>query len=144
MTTENKTLKENYELLKSTVDSMNSDFEKFNNKKIKVAGSRFRNNLLNCKKLCDKLRKQVTENISTLPIKHRTQREPQNESSSVNSPSVAENSTTHTLTPVEEVKEETEEESKSVKCGAPSVLPERNKIKKKRTRKANKPKEIKV
>lgn len=66
-----KTMGENYETLKATTDAMTSDFEKFNAKKIKVAGQRVRSDLLNCKKLCDKLRKQILADIKALPIKHR-------------------------------------------------------------------------
>lgn len=66
-----KTMLFNYELIKSIVSAIDQDFEKFNSKKIKIAGSRIRNNLLNCKKLCDKLRKQILNNIKELPIKHR-------------------------------------------------------------------------
>ena len=121
MTTNN--LKENYELLKSNVDSMNSDFEKFNNKKIKVAGSRFRNSLLNCKKLCDTLRKQVTENISTLPIKHRTQ--PRDSPTPISSEEEEEVKEEVVVTQESQTQEEAKEEPNKT-------------IKKKRTRKANK------
>lgn len=77
MTTENKvepvvkTMKENYDALKATVEALTLDYEKFNDKKVKAAGARVRNNLLNCKKLCDTLRKQVLADIKALPIKHR-------------------------------------------------------------------------
>ena len=66
-----KTMSENYEALKATVDAMTSDFEKFNTKKIKAAGQRARSNLLTIKKLCDKLRKQIIVDIKDIPIKHR-------------------------------------------------------------------------
>lgn len=66
-----KTMSENYETLKATVDAMTSDFEKFNLKKIKAAGQRARSNLLTIKKLCDTLRKQIITDIKEIPIKHR-------------------------------------------------------------------------
>jgi hypothetical protein len=66
-----KTMKENYDALKATIEALTLDYEKFNDKKVKAAGARVRNNLLNCKKLCDKLRKQVLVDITALPIKHR-------------------------------------------------------------------------
>lgn len=66
-----KSMTENYEALKAIIEALNQDFEKFNEKKVKAAGARVRNNLLNCKKLCDKLRKQVLADIKALPIKHR-------------------------------------------------------------------------
>jgi hypothetical protein len=66
-----KTMQENYDALKAIVVALDQDFEKFQDKKVKAAGGRVRNNLLNCKKLCDKLRKQVLADIKILPIKHR-------------------------------------------------------------------------
>ena len=51
--------------------ALDQDYEKFDKKKVKVAGARVRNNLLNIKKLCDILRKQVLVQIKDLPIKHR-------------------------------------------------------------------------
>lgn len=118
-----KTLKDNYELLKSTVESMNNDFTKFNDKKVKVAGARFRNNLLNCKKLCDVLRKQVVEDIRKLPVKHRIE------------------------TPEPETKEpepepEVKEPEPEPKEEEPEMKEETKKPKKKRTRKANVPKAV--
>ena len=71
MTDNQKTLPQNYELLQATVKMLNQDYEKFKEKKVKVAGSRFRNNLLNCKKLCDVIRKQVQTEIQKLPVKSR-------------------------------------------------------------------------
>jgi hypothetical protein len=66
-----KTIKENYDALKATIEALTIDYEKFNDKKVKAAGARVRNNLLNCKKLCDTLRKQVLSDIKSLPTKHR-------------------------------------------------------------------------
>ena len=62
---------ENYENLKAVILALGQDYEKFKSKKVKVAGARVRNNLLNTKKLCDTLRKQVLVQIKELPIKHR-------------------------------------------------------------------------
>lgn len=65
------TIDENYENLKAVILALGQDYEKFKSKKVKVAGARVRNNLLNTKKLCDTLRKQVLAQIKELPIKHR-------------------------------------------------------------------------
>ena len=65
------TSKENYEQLRATIDTIQSDFEKFEAKKIKAAGQRVRNHLLNAKKLCDVLRKQIIDETRGLPTKHR-------------------------------------------------------------------------
>lgn len=66
-----KTLVENYEALKATIEALKIDYEKFQDRKVKAAGGRVRNNLLNCKKLCDKIRKQVLVEIKEIPTKHR-------------------------------------------------------------------------
>jgi len=66
-----KTIDDNYNNLKAVIMSLTQDYEKFKTKKVKVAGARVRNNLLNCKKICDTMRKQVLEQIKELPIKHR-------------------------------------------------------------------------
>ena len=75
--TENKvkSMNENYESLKSIIEALKIDYDKFNNKKVKIAGSRVRNNLLNCKKLCDILRNQILTEIKDLPVKHRVKKE---------------------------------------------------------------------
>ena len=62
---------ENYKDLQALIECLNVDMDKFQNKKVKVAGQRARNNLLNCKKLCDTLRKQIITEISEIPVKHR-------------------------------------------------------------------------
>lgn len=74
--TENKvkSMNENYESLKSIIEALKIDYDKFNNKKVKIAGSRLRNNLLNCKKLCDILRNQILIEIKDLPVKHRVKK----------------------------------------------------------------------
>lgn len=74
MTNEEKinSVDENYKSLQATIECLNLDFDKFNQKKVKAAGQRVRNNLLNIKKLCDKIRKQILEDIRELPVRHRT------------------------------------------------------------------------
>lgn len=64
-------MEENYRDLQALIECLNLDFDKFKEKKVKAAGQRARNNLLNTKKLCDKLRKQILEEIRSIPIKHR-------------------------------------------------------------------------
>ena len=66
-----KTIDENYENLKAVITSLTQDYEKFKEKKVKAAGQRVRNGLLNTKKLCDELRKQVKAEIVAIPVKHR-------------------------------------------------------------------------
>jgi hypothetical protein len=89
-----KTISENYINIKAVIVALDQDYEKFEKKKVKVAGARVRNNLLNIKKLCDILRKQVLAQIKELPIKHRSQSSDDEE---------------------KETKEETKEEEKEVK-----------------------------
>ena len=66
-----KTIDDNYDNLKAVILALDQDYEKFKTKKVKVVGVRVRNNLLNCKKLCDTLRTQVLSQIKEIPIKHR-------------------------------------------------------------------------
>lgn len=66
-----KTIDENYENLKAVITALTQDYEKFKAKKVKAAGQRVRASLLNTKKLCDIMRKQVIEDIRAIPIKHR-------------------------------------------------------------------------
>lgn len=66
-----KTIDENYENLKAVITALTNDYEKFKEKKIKAAGQRVRASLLDTKKLCDTLRKQVKEDMTTIPIKRR-------------------------------------------------------------------------
>jgi len=92
--------KENYEVLKSTIEALSVDFEKFDNKKVKVGGQRTRNHLLTAKKLCDKLRRDIMLEMRGLPTKLRI---------SVNGGGVKEEVAKAVK---EEVKEEVEEEAK--------------------------------
>lgn len=63
--------KENYEKLCSMVKAMETDHKKFNDKKVKASGNRMRNNLLNIKKLCDEMRKEILTDMEKIPTKHR-------------------------------------------------------------------------
>jgi len=66
-----KTIDENYKDLQALIECLNIDMDKFQEKKIKAAGQRARSNLLNTKKLCDTLRKQILAEIKAIPVKHR-------------------------------------------------------------------------
>lgn len=66
-----QTTRQNYDTLKAVIESLSQDFDKFESKKVKIAGQRVRNNLLNAKKLCDKMRKQIITEMKELPTKHR-------------------------------------------------------------------------
>ena len=57
--------------IKSTVEALETDYNKFKSKKVKAAGQRVRNQLLNTKKMCDQLRKQIVEEMVSMPTKHR-------------------------------------------------------------------------
>ena len=115
---------ENYENLKAVITALTQDYEKFKTKKVKAAGQRVRASLLNTKKLCDIIRKQVMEEIRAIPIKHRSEDVKEIIEEGANGT----NEEAKPLEVVEEVKEVEEEEEKP----------------KKRRRKANKPKEIKT
>jgi hypothetical protein len=67
----NNTIDENYNNLKAVIMALTQDYEKFKEKKIKAAGQRVRASLLNTKKLCDVMRRQVIDDIRAIPIKHR-------------------------------------------------------------------------
>jgi hypothetical protein len=66
-----KSSEENYKSLKAITEALDTDFTKFQGKKVKASGNRVRNNLLNIKKLCDVLRKQILVDIKEIPTKHR-------------------------------------------------------------------------
>ena len=70
-----KTIDENYENLKALITSLNQDYEKFTQKKVKASGQRVRASLLNIKKLCDVLRKDVIKDIKEIPIKSRKKKD---------------------------------------------------------------------
>ena len=111
-------MEDNYKDLQAIIECLNLDFDKFKEKKVKAAGQRVRNNLLNTKKLCDKLRKQILEQIRDIPVRHRT--------------SDSEES------PVEESPTEEKDEESPVEEKEESPTEEKeDKPKKKRIRKAN-------
>ena len=56
-----KTIDKNYENLKAVITALTNDYEKFKTTQIKASGNRKRAGLLNSKKLCDTLRKQVKQ-----------------------------------------------------------------------------------
>lgn len=62
---------DNYNSIKSLVNSMDIDYKKFRDKKVKASGNRLRNNLLNLKKLCDEVRKEILIEMEKIPVKHR-------------------------------------------------------------------------
>ena len=63
---------EDYKKLKACVEAMESDIQKFHLKKVKASGQRARNQLLNCKKFSDTLRKSLLADMKAIPMKHRT------------------------------------------------------------------------
>jgi hypothetical protein len=126
--TEIKSIDENYENLKAVITALTNDYEKFKQKKVKAAGQRVRASLLNTKKLCDTLRKQVKEDMTAIPIKHRAKSP--DKSSSDDEQKVGETITTIT-------KEDDGVYETSITLLAVKDLEE----KPKRKRKANKPKE---
>jgi hypothetical protein len=140
-----KTISENYINIKAVIVALEQDYEKFENKKVKVAGARVRNNLLNIKKLCDILRKQVLSQIKELPIKHRTKSSDDEDSKSDEDSSSSSLSSTNGEIK-EETKEETKEEETSSSETNKEIKEEETKevIKPKRKRRANKVKVIKV
>ena len=102
-----KSINEYHKELQETIQALNQDFIKFNQKKFKIAGARVRNNLLNCKKLCDKLRRQIQNEVKALPTKHRIKGD--SEDDEVKTDEVKE------VKEVEEVKEEKEEKKEKTK-----------------------------
>lgn len=81
-----KTIDENYDNLKAVITALTNDYEKFKQKKVKAAGQRVRTSLLNTKKLCDTLRKQVKEEITSIPIKHRNKSSDEDKTSDEDKP----------------------------------------------------------
>tara|TARA_R110002126_G_scaffold255844_3_gene398866 strand:- start:2351 stop:2599 length:249 start_codon:yes stop_codon:yes gene_type:complete len=65
------TMDKRYSELKSMVDSMEGEFKKFNDKKIKTSGKRVRNSLLSCKKMCDVLRREIQAELKSMPVSSR-------------------------------------------------------------------------
>ena len=143
---EEQRIKENYNNLKALVDAMNSDYDKYESKKVKAAGARVRNQLLNCKKLCGVLRKQIITEINKIPIKHRTKHEEGKEYEKNPVSSEGEDEKSEILEP--EIVEPEIVEPEIIKVGGEKIEikeiteDEFNKeVKKRRKRKANKPKQ---
>ena len=115
-------MSDNYDELKCLIDALYLDFDKFRNKKVKASGQRARNILLNCKKLCDVMRKEILNDLKNMPIKQRkAKKEAKKEAK-------------------EEVEEEVEEEAKEEEAKEESKEEVEEKPKKKRVRRANKKK----
>ena len=66
---------EEYDTLRSSINALSVDFKKFNEKKVKIAGSRIRSKLLDIKKITDSLRVTVLADIKKIPIKKRVVKE---------------------------------------------------------------------
>ena len=122
--TKDKTMEENYKDLQALIECLNIDFDKFREKNVKAAGQRARNNLLNTKKVCDKLRKQILTQIKTIPVKHRIS----DDEDSKSEDNKSEDNKSEDNKSVEEIEEKKEEKKE-------------DKPKKPRTRKANRKKE---
>lgn len=60
-----------YQELKSLVNSLEYEAQKFNAKKIKASGARVRNGLLGVKKLADALRKDIQAELREMPTRSR-------------------------------------------------------------------------
>lgn len=69
-------VQQNYEKLNGIVSALSGDLDKFNAKRNKSAGQRVRSGLLNCKKVCDLMRKQLNEDIKSIPVASRKKAEP--------------------------------------------------------------------
>tara|TARA_R110001599_G_scaffold73668_3_gene203662 strand:- start:5913 stop:6377 length:465 start_codon:yes stop_codon:yes gene_type:complete len=105
------TTKENYDTLKATIEALCKDFIKFEDKKVKAAGQRVRNNLLNAKKLCDTLRKQIMKEMRELPTKHRISSSDDEETKEETKEEVICPTQAAVKSEEEETKEETKEET---------------------------------
>ena len=105
------TTKENYDTLKATIEALSKDFSKFEDKKVKAAGQRVRNNLLNAKKLCDTLRKQIMKEMRELPTKHRISSSDDEETKEENKEETKEEVICPTHAAVKSEEEETKEET---------------------------------
>ena len=133
----NPTIDENYDNLKAVITALTNDYEKFKQKKVKAAGQRVRASLLNTKKLCDTLRKQVKEEITAIPIKHRNKSSDEDEDKSEDKPEDK---------PEEKPEEKKEEPNFFKAFNEHVIIPLNNQqvTEPKRKRKANKPKVIKT
>lgn len=64
-------MNENYTNLKNTMNNMEKEYIKFSTKKVKLSGVNMRKDLLTVKKLCDTLRKQITQEINQIPRREK-------------------------------------------------------------------------
>jgi hypothetical protein len=69
------TLNENYEQMKGLVNSLSIEMDKLQNKKIKSSGLRVRASLLDIKRLCDTMRKQILVDVKAMPVRPRKKKE---------------------------------------------------------------------
>jgi hypothetical protein len=67
------TLNDNFERIKGLTNTLAIDFIKLD-KKVKCSGARVRQTLLDIKKLCDLMRRQVLSQVKEIPIKHRVKK----------------------------------------------------------------------
>jgi hypothetical protein len=67
------TLNDNFERIKGLTNTLAIDFVKLD-KKVKCSGARVRQTLLDIKKLCDLMRRQVLSQVKEIPIKHRVKK----------------------------------------------------------------------
>ena len=71
------TLNDNFERIKGLTNTLAIDFIKLD-KKVKCSGTRVRQTLLDIKKLCDLMRRQVLSQVKEIPIKHRVKKTKEN------------------------------------------------------------------
>ena len=71
------TLNDNFERIKGLTNTLAIDFIKLD-KKVKCSGTRVRQTLLDIKKLCDLMRRQVLSQVKEIPIKHRVKKTNEN------------------------------------------------------------------
>lgn len=71
------TLNDNFERIKGLTNTLAIDFIKLD-KKVKCSGARVRQTLLDIKKLCDLMRRQVLSQVKEIPIKHRVKKSKEN------------------------------------------------------------------
>jgi hypothetical protein len=71
------TLNDNFERIKGLTNTLSIDFIKLD-KKVKCSGARVRQTLLDIKKLCDLMRRQVLSQVKEIPIKHRVKKTKEN------------------------------------------------------------------
>ena len=67
---------ESYQKLKTIVESMGEDCSKFHDSKVKACATRYRAKLLQCKKLCTEIRKEVQVEVKSIPVKRKAKSAP--------------------------------------------------------------------